>query len=68
MAFSLPAVNRSKSARVASTISGAQTTADTTAAASSGDALARVLGIGGLVVGAVGVVLSVLTLRRRVTG
>lgn len=42
--------------------------ADTTAAASSGDALARVLGIGGLVVGAVGVVLSVLTLRRRVTG
>ncbi|MFM9918461.1 YcnI family protein [Lacisediminihabitans sp. H27-G8] len=45
---------------------------DTTAAASSsssssGDTLARVLGIGGLVVGAVGVVLSVVTLRRKGT-
>lgn len=39
----------------------------TTTAASSGDALARVLGIGGLVVGAVGVVLSVVTQRRKNT-
>ncbi|MHC5795837.1 YcnI family copper-binding membrane protein [Lacisediminihabitans sp. FW035] len=36
-----------------------------TAATSSTDTLARVLGIGGLVVGAVGIVLSVVTLRRR---
>ncbi|QNE47172.1 YcnI family protein [Glaciihabitans sp. INWT7] len=35
--------------------------------ASSSDTLARVLGIGGLVVGAVGVVLSVVTLRRKAT-
>jgi len=38
------------------------------ASAASGDTLARVLGIGGLVVGAVGVVLSIVTLRRRVAG
>jgi len=35
---------------------------------SSSDTLARVLGIGGLAVGAAGVVLSLVTLRRRVTG
>jgi uncharacterized protein YcnI len=37
-----------------------------TTSATSGDTLARVLGIGGLVVGAVGVVLSVVTRRRNV--
>jgi uncharacterized protein YcnI len=52
----------------AATRPAAEHDADTIAAASSSDTLARVLGIGGLVVGAVGVVLSVLTLRRRVTG
>jgi uncharacterized protein YcnI len=36
--------------------------------AASSDTLARVLGIVGLIVGAVGVVLSVVTLRRSVTG
>jgi uncharacterized protein YcnI len=36
-------------------------------AASSTDTLARVLGIGGLVVGAVGIVLAVATLRRKAT-
>jgi len=41
---------------------------ETTASTASGDTLARVLGIGGLVVGAVGVVLSIVTLRRTVTG
>jgi uncharacterized protein YcnI len=41
---------------------------ETTTAAPSSDTLARVLGIGGLVVGAVSVVLSVVTLRRKVTG
>lgn len=39
-----------------------------TGPAASSDTLARVLGIGGLVVGAVGVVLSIVTLRRRIAG
>lgn len=41
---------------------------DTTGAEASSDTLARLLGIGALVVGTVGVVLSVVTLRRTVTG
>jgi uncharacterized protein YcnI len=41
---------------------------ETTASAASSDTLARVFGIGGLVVGTVGVALSLVTLRRSVTG
>ena len=43
-----------------------ETTAAAASSATSGDTLARVLGIGGLVVGAVGVVLAVVTRRRSV--
>ena len=43
-------------------------TTDATGAEASSDTLARLFGIGGLVVGTVGVVLSIVTLRRTVTG